>query len=409
MASYLADTDSEDELPPGWEERATSDGSVYYVNHNTKGTQWNHPRTGKKKKVSGELPFGWERVTDEQGRTVFADHNNKTVTYTDPRLAFAVETKEHPSDYRQKYDGSTTALQVLHGRDLSGKVAIVTGANCGIGYETARSLALHGCEVIIACRSMSSAEEATAAILKERHDASVRPMLLQLHRLTSVKNFVEEFCKLYSKLDILILNAGVMSVPFSLTEDGYEYVFQVNHLAHAYLTILLEDMLTRGVPSRVVFVASESHRYSNLTEESLSEETISPKSSSSYWSLMAYNHSKLLNVVFAGKLSDKWAKKGIAVFSVHPGNLVYTNLSRYWWPYKLLFALVRPFTKSLQQAASTSVYCATALELDSVTGLYFNNCFRTEPSKTAVNPKFGDKVWNLTKELILRAGFQISM
>uniref|UniRef100_T1HNX1 WW domain-containing oxidoreductase n=2 Tax=Rhodnius TaxID=13248 RepID=T1HNX1_RHOPR len=409
MAAYLADTDSEDELPPGWEERATSDGSVYYVNHNTKGTQWNHPRTGKKKKVSGELPYGWERVTDEHGRTVFADHNNKTVTYTDPRLAFAVETKEHPSDYRQKYDGSTTALQVLHGRDLSGKVAVVTGSNCGIGFETARSLALHGCEVVMACRSLGAAEIAAAAIRKERHDAALRPMLLELHVLKSVKSFVEEFRKIYSKLDILILNAGVMSIPYGLTEDGYEIVFQVNHLSHAYLTMLMEDMLTRGVPSRVVFVASESHRYSNLTEERLTEDAVTPKSASSYWSLMAYNHSKLLNVTFAGMLSEKWAKKGIAVFSVHPGNLVYTSLSRNWWLIRILFALVRPFTKSLQQAASTTVYCATALELDSVTGLYFNNCFRTEPSQTALSQKFGEKVWNLTRELILRAGFNISM
>lgn len=109
----LPDSDSEDELPPGWEERVTVDGSVFYANHLTKATQWTHPRTGKKKKVSGELPFGWERCIDkETGKVVYVDHENKRTTYTDPRLAFAVEEKEHVHDFRQRFDASSTALQV---------------------------------------------------------------------------------------------------------------------------------------------------------------------------------------------------------------------------------------------------------------------------------------------------------
>lgn len=109
----LPDSDSEDELPPGWEERVTVDGSVFYANHLTKATQWTHPRTGKKKKVSGELPFGWERCTDKDtGKVVYVDHENKRTTYTDPRLAFAVEEKEHVHDFRQRFDASSTALQV---------------------------------------------------------------------------------------------------------------------------------------------------------------------------------------------------------------------------------------------------------------------------------------------------------
>ncbi|BES89198.1 Hypothetical protein domain [Nesidiocoris tenuis] len=407
--AYFADSDSEDELPPGWEERATADGCVYYVNHITKGTQWNHPRTRKKKRVSGDLPFGWERIVDENGKVMFADHASKTITYTDPRLAFATEEKEHPTDIRQRFDGSSTALQILHGRDLSGKVAIVTGANCGIGFETARSLALHGCHVILACRNSASGEEAVSKITSERSDAKVEFMELILDKLDSVRSFAGQFSGKFQKLDILILNAGVFGVPFSQTVDGYEVLFQVNHLSQAYLTLLLEDQLTRGSPSRVVFVSSESHRYSTLTSSTMSEDTLTPKSASSYWSMMAYNHSKLLNVIFAGKLSEKWASKGIAVFSLHPGNLIYTNISRYWWFYRFLFTIVRPFTKSLQQGASTTVYCAAAPELESVTGLYFNNCFRTEPSKAAQDPILGNRVWNLTKELILRAGHTVAM
>lgn len=406
MATYLADSDSEDELPPGWEERATADGCVYYVNHNTKGTQWNHPRTGKRKKVSGELPFGWERIVDDNGQVMFADHISKTVTYTDPRLAFAVEEKEFPMDIRQRFDASSNALQVLHGRDLSGKIAVITGSNTGIGYETARSLAFHGCLVVLACRSVEQANEAAKKIQAEKPESKTDVMELHLDRLQSVKEFAENFTNKYGKLDMLILNAGVFAIPYSKTEDGYETLFQVNYLSQVYLTFLLEDCLTRAVPSRVVVVSSESHRFSNLSSDNIKEELINPKPEK-YWSMMAYNHSKLLNIVFAGKLSEKWAKKGIAVFSLHPGNMVYSNIQRHWWPYRILFALVRPFTKSLQQAASTSVYCATAVDLESVTGLYFNNCCRTEPSKVAVDQIFGEKVWLLTKEMLIKAGHSI--
>lgn len=99
---------------------------------------------------------------------VDSSHINKKTTYTDPRLAFATEEKETPNDFRQQFDPSSTALQVLHGRDLSGKVAIVTGANEGIGYETTRALAYHGAHVILACRDMEKAKSAMEKITSER-------------------------------------------------------------------------------------------------------------------------------------------------------------------------------------------------------------------------------------------------
>ncbi|XP_053905133.1 WW domain-containing oxidoreductase isoform X2 [Malaclemys terrapin pileata] len=163
----LEDTDSEEELPPGWEERTTKDGWVYYANHLEEKTQWEHPKSGKRKRIAGDLPYGWEQETDENGQVYFVDHINKRTTYLDPRLAFTVEDNPMKSTTRQRYDGNSTAMEILQGRDLSEKVVIITGANSGIGFETAKSLALHGAYVILACRNMSRANEAVQRILEE--------------------------------------------------------------------------------------------------------------------------------------------------------------------------------------------------------------------------------------------------
>ncbi|KAF7242686.1 WW domain-containing oxidoreductase [Varanus komodoensis] len=163
----LDDTDSEEELPPGWEERTTKDGWVYYANHLEERTQWDHPKSGKRKRVAGDLPYGWEQETDENGQVYFVDHINKRTTYLDPRLAFTVEDAPMKPSTKQKYDGNTTAMEILQGRDMSGKVVMITGANSGIGFEMAKSFALHGAHVILACRNMQRASNAVQRILEE--------------------------------------------------------------------------------------------------------------------------------------------------------------------------------------------------------------------------------------------------
>ncbi|KAL6427611.1 hypothetical protein ACFW04_008822 [Cataglyphis niger] len=398
MVGVLNDSDSEDELPPGWEERTTLDGNVYYVNHYTKGTQWTHPRTGRKKIVDGELPPGWERCISDDGKVLFVDHTNRTTTYTDPRLAFATEYREMSQPMRQRFDGSSTALAVLHGRDLRNKVALVTGANAGIGYETARSLALHGCEVILACRNIEKANEAIKRIQQEKETANCVALEMDLASLRSVREAVEQFKQKFKSLHILILNAGIFGLPYQLTKDGYEMTFQVNHLSQFYLTLLLEHTIQNSNNPRIVIVSSESHRFSMIrTLEDIHQSTLSPPAYK-FWMMGAYNDSKLCNLLFAQELAQKWPS--VSVFACHPGNMVSTSLSRHWWLFRLLFALVRPFTKSVQQAASTVVFCATAPELEGVTGGYFNNCYRCQPSNAALNLTLAEQLWTLSQDMI---------
>ncbi|XP_049868399.1 WW domain-containing oxidoreductase [Pectinophora gossypiella] len=395
----LADSDSEDELPSGWEQKSTEDGNVYFVNPLTKKIQWTHPRTGRKKVIPKELPFGWSKAMDDEGKTVYIQKETGNRSYVDPRLAFAREEKKHIYDFRQRFDSSTTAYQVLHGVDLSGKYALITGCNVGIGYETAKSMARHGCNILCANRNMEATQQAIQQIVKETNcsEDNLKAIHLDLGSLKSVKKCALAVKTVFSDhLDYLILNAGVFGTPYVETEDKLEQTFQVNHLSHMYLALLLEQLLKKG--SKVIFVSSESHRYANL-QNVFSSQSIS-MNRDNYSAMMAYNISKLYNVVTAKVLSKEWKEKNIRVNSLHPGNMVFSNLSKSWWLFRLAFLFVRPFTKSLQQAAATTVYVATAPELDGVTGLYFNNCFYCEESALAQDDDIMEEVFAMSLRLI---------
>ena len=289
MSSQLYDSDSEDELPSGWEERVTVDGKVYYANHESRETQWKHPVTGKKKKVKGELPLGWERKVNDNGLVYFVDHENHKTTFTDPRLAFAEELKDSPLDFRQKFDGSSTAMHILQSRVLKGIYILITGANSGIGFETARSLALHGATVIMACRNIEAAHDRRKQILIERPEALVEVLSLDLCSLKSVKLMAETYLQKGWPLHVLILNAGVFGKGFSMTEDGLETTWQVNHLAQFYLTKLLTKKLIDSAPAKVVVVSSESHRFSDLKVSNLSLEKLSPSAGNYTRCIDSYN------------------------------------------------------------------------------------------------------------------------
>uniref|UniRef100_M3YEH2 WW domain-containing oxidoreductase n=3 Tax=Mustela putorius furo TaxID=9669 RepID=M3YEH2_MUSPF len=344
----LDDTDSEDELPPGWEQRTTKDGWVYYANHAEEKTQWEHPKTGKRKRIAGDLPYGWEQETDENGQVFFVDHINKRTTYLDPRLAFTVDDNPTKPTSRQRYDGSTTAMEILQGRDFTGKVVVVTGANSGIGFETAKSFALHGAHVILACRNMTRANEAVSRILGEWHKAKVEAMTLDLALLRSVQHFAQAFKAKNLSLHMLVCNAAAFALPWSLTKDGLETTFQVNHLGHFYLVQLLQDVLCRSAPARVVVVSSESHRFTDISDSSgkLDFSRLSP-SKNDYWAMLAYNRSKLCNILFSNELHRRLSPRGVTSNAVHPGNMMYSSIHRNWWVYTLLFTLARPFTKSM--------------------------------------------------------------
>lgn len=195
-----------------------------------------------------------------------------------------------------------------------GRVAIVTGANSGLGYYTVKGLAEKGCEVIMACRNMKKGDEAKKELLKEHPSMKLKTMQLDLADLESVRKFADAFMDAYDRLDLLINNAGLMAIPLRRTAQGFEMQFGVNHLGHFALTGWLFDLLKSTERSRVVNVSSAAHRIGEIRFDDIHWET-------AYSKWKAYGMSKLANLHFTHELADKVAARGIdiRVVAAHPG------------------------------------------------------------------------------------------
>ena len=209
--------------------------------------------------------------------------------------------------------------------DLTGKVIIVTGANCGIGYEAAKEFARKGAQTILACRSMAKAQTAEDQILAEIPNAEVEIMQLDLASQTSVHQFADEFEEKYDRLDVLVNNAGIIWTPYTKTEDGFESQFGTNHLGHFALTGLLMDHLLKTPGSRVVNVSSVGHRSGKMDFDNLMFED-----GKGYSRHGAYGRSKLANLLFTYELQRKFEtiSADTIATAAHPGGSN-TNLGRH--------------------------------------------------------------------------------
>lgn len=200
-------------------------------------------------------------------------------------------------------------------------MSIVTGSNCGIGKFTALELAKRGAKVYLACRSEAKATEAANEIKLLSGNKNVSFLELDLGSLTSVREFSKKFHDLESRLDVLVNNAGLLS-PEARTEDGFEMNMGVNHLGHFLLTNLLLDLLKKSAPSRVVVIASETHKIGSINRDDFNSEKSFPGT------LLGYSNSKLANVIFARELSKKLRGTDVTVNSCCPGP-VETDVNRY--------------------------------------------------------------------------------
>lgn len=208
--------------------------------------------------------------------------------------------------------------------DLTGKIAIVTGSNSGIGYETARALAQKGATVVMACRNLQKANDAASQIRQTNPSGLVAVMELDLGDLESVRRFAAAFQERYGQLDLLINNAGIMVPPYGKTPQGFETQLGVNHLGHFALTGLLLNMLLQTPESRIVTVSSIAHRFGSIDFDDLHWER------KGYKPNPAYGQSKLANLLFTYELQRKLTAVGQSTIALaaHPG-WTETNLQQH--------------------------------------------------------------------------------
>jgi NAD(P)-dependent dehydrogenase (short-subunit alcohol dehydrogenase family) len=195
--------------------------------------------------------------------------------------------------------------------DQSGRTVLVTGANSGLGFQTARALAGKGARVLMACRNPQKAEQALQRIRGEVANAQVELLSLDLASLASIEQATEEVARRSTSLDVLINNAGVMAIPRTLTADGFEMQLGTNHLGHFALTGRLLPLLRKGAAPRVVNVSSTAHRPGVLNVDDLMGER-------SYKRWGAYSQSKLANLLFTAEL-DRRMGDWLLVAAAHPG------------------------------------------------------------------------------------------
>lgn len=232
--------------------------------------------------------------------------------------------------------------------NLKGKVAIVTGGNSGLGFETAKALATNGTEVIIACRSIEKGVQVKEQILRTNPAGTAKVLHIDLMDLSSVNSFADSFKAHYTRLDILINNAGIMISPFALTKDGFESQMGTNHLGHFALTGHLLQLLKATPSSRVVTVSSLAHKQWNISfDNKLCERE------ESYNRFRAYARSKLANLLFAYQLQRNFDAHGMSCLSLaaHPG-ASHTNLGRYMEK-NVFVRLFRPLIERMLPSAES--------------------------------------------------------
>jgi NAD(P)-dependent dehydrogenase (short-subunit alcohol dehydrogenase family) len=283
-----------------------------------------------------------------------------------------------------------------------GRIAIVTGANAGLGYETALALGKLNAKVIMACRNVAKAQSAKQAILAKVPQADLEVMELDLSSLKSVRAFAAAYLAKYDRLDLLINNAGIMVPPFSKTEDGFESQMGANYFGHFLLTGLLLPTLNKTPHARVVALSSKAHESGKIDFDNLHAEK-------SYSRMGAYSQSKLACLMFAYELERRLQAAGYKTLSVaaHPG-VSNTELGKHI-PRVAYFLLMPIFALMIHSPENATLpQLMAALDPDVKGGEYFGPTgfseMKGKPGKVGSRPQSHDlavakKLWEVSEKL----------
>lgn len=299
----------------------------------------------------------------------------------------------------------TTASEVADGIDLSGRTAVVTGGASGIGREIARVLSARGARVVVPARNLASARTSLNGI------SGVDVVPVDLLDAASLNRFASDVAKSGTRVDLLVLSAGVMAPPLFRDANGREGQFAVNHLGHFRLTAMLWPALLAAEGARIVVLSSRGHQIAAVDFDDIDFD----KRGYDKW--LAYGQSKTANALFAVSLDERGRRHGVRAYSVHPGSIL-TPLARHLSREELDgfgaiasdgSPVIDPWRdmKTVEQGAATAVWCAVADELGNVGGVYCEDCdiapvesagrFGVRPY--AIDPTSADKLWKLSASL----------
>jgi len=321
-------------------------------------------------------------------------------TLGDPSIVRAAASQAavpgRPMPGKSSFGFESTAEDVTVGLDLTGRTALVTGCNSGLGYETMRVLALRGAHVIGSARTLAKAEAACDSVV-----GRTTPIVVELTDFESIRVAAGEVRASVARLDMLILNAGIMALPHLELVYGLEKQFVVNHLGHFLLTEHLLGSLVKSSGGRVVVVSSSAHVWA--PEEGIQFDNLSGESG--YEPFAAYGQSKLANGLFSRELARRLADTNATSNSLHPG-VIPTNLTRYLPPRDESAKSdsseeERPkmTLKTVPQGAATSCYVATNSSLNRVTGYYFSDSNMAVPNEQMQDDNMAAKLWHVSEEL----------
>jgi NAD(P)-dependent dehydrogenase (short-subunit alcohol dehydrogenase family) len=268
---------------------------------------------------------------------------------------------------------------------MNGKVCVVTGANGGIGRETARELARRGAKVVMICRSKERGEEAQRAVVHETGNPHVELVLCDLASQQQVRRSAADILAKHSKIHVLVNNAAVFLPKREETEDGIEKTFATNYLSHFLLTMLLLDALKAGAPSRIVNVATRTMGLKIDFEDVNLQK--------GYSIMKAVGPTKLALILFTKKLSEKLKGTGVTVNALHPGLVKSGLLDDVPWLMRAMFHLM---STTPEKGARTSIYLATDDAVASTSGKLFADCKEVKAGGQAADPASVDKMWDLS-------------
>jgi NAD(P)-dependent dehydrogenase (short-subunit alcohol dehydrogenase family) len=275
---------------------------------------------------------------------------------------------------------------------MQGKVCMVTGATAGIGMSTAEALAGMGATMVVLGRNRERCESVVARFKRDTGNQEMSYLLADLSSQDQIRSLASEFLEKYSRLDVLVNNAGGIFLLRRKSEDGIEMTFALNHLNYFLLTNLLLDRIKASAPSRIIMVSSNSHRGKHLDFDNLEGKGLENP-------MTAYGRTKLCNVLFTYELARRLADTGVTVNALHPG-FVSTDIAKNnGWLVRLFQPLVMRSALPMEVGAQTSIYLASSLEVEGVTGKYFARKKAIESDPASNDETAAKRLWQVSAEM----------